>query len=63
MLKEPISRYSWTLWAYRWTPDTAGRVSVVCRATDGDGEVQTASIAPPHPAGSTGYHRLDVDVT
>ena len=31
MLKEPISRYSWTLWAYRWTPDTAGRVSVVCR--------------------------------
>jgi DMSO/TMAO reductase YedYZ molybdopterin-dependent catalytic subunit len=63
MLKEPIGRYSWTLWAYRWTPETNGRVSVVCRATDGDGEVQTASIAPPHPAGSTGYHRVDVDVT
>jgi hypothetical protein len=40
-----------------------GNVSVVCRATDGDGEVQTADRAAPHPAGSTGYHFLDVSVT
>ena len=62
MLKDPISRYSWTLWAYRWTPDTTGGVTVVCRATDGDGEVQTDDRAAPHPSGSTGYHFVDVTV-
>ncbi|MGH2754428.1 MAG: molybdopterin-dependent oxidoreductase, partial [Actinomycetota bacterium] len=63
MLKEPISRYSWTLWAYRWTPERDGTAMVVCRATDGDGEVQTSLTAPPHPAGSTGLHRLGVRVS
>jgi hypothetical protein len=32
------------------------------RATDGNGETQTASETPPHPSGATGYHTMDVTV-
>lgn len=63
MLREPVSTFSWTLWAYRWTPSRPGSTTVVCRATDGTGDVQTAEPAPPHPAGATGYHRVSVTVT
>jgi hypothetical protein len=35
---------------------------VQCRATDGEGNVQAIESAPPHPAGATGYHSLDVEV-
>ena len=62
-LKDPVSEVSWRLWAYRWTPDSAGESSVACRATDGDGVVQTADTMDPHPSGATGYHFVDVDVT
>lgn len=62
MLKEPISPYAWTQWAYPWTTDRSGSATLACRATDGTGEVQTADIAPPHPAGATGYHFRDVVV-
>jgi DMSO/TMAO reductase YedYZ molybdopterin-dependent catalytic subunit len=63
MLKEPISRYSWTLWAYRWTPERSGTAKVICRATDGEGELQTEQRAAPHPAGSTGWHSVEVAVS
>jgi DMSO/TMAO reductase YedYZ molybdopterin-dependent catalytic subunit len=62
MLKEPLSPYAWTQWAYRWTPAAAGSVTIACRATDGKGEVQTPNIAPPHPSGATGFHFRDVTV-
>jgi DMSO/TMAO reductase YedYZ molybdopterin-dependent catalytic subunit len=63
MLKQPVSRYAWTLWAYRWAPSQRGTVEVVARATDGTGEVQTDATAPPHPSGSTGLHRVSVKVS
>jgi DMSO/TMAO reductase YedYZ molybdopterin-dependent catalytic subunit len=62
-LKDPISEVSWRLWAYRWTPDSAGRVTIGCRATDGDGVTQTKEVANPHPSGASGYHFVDVEVT
>lgn len=61
-LKDPVSDLSWRLWAYRWTPERAGSVKVMCRATDGAGEVQAAERTEPHPAGAAGYHALEVEV-
>lgn len=63
MVKEPISSLSWRQWAYRWTPDGSGTVTVMCRAIDGSGDVQTAAPADPHPDGSSGYHRSVVVVS
>ncbi len=61
-LKEPLSPFAWTLWAYRWIPEGAGTTTVMCRATDGSGETQTASPAAPHPDGAAGYHTVSVVV-
>jgi hypothetical protein len=33
------------------------------RATDADGKLQTADVAPPMPDGATGYHSIDVKVS
>lgn len=63
MLKEAISELSWRLWAYRWTPASSGMTTVVCRATDGDGEVQTERLAEPHPDGASGYPTTEVAVS
>ena len=62
LLKDPIAPDCWTQWAYEWTPEGSGTVTVTCRATDGEGTVQAIESAPPHPAGATGYHSLDVEV-
>lgn len=61
-LKEPLGPYSWTLWALRWSPTQAGPVVLSCRASDGTGRVQDAAEQPPHPSGSTGLHRVPVEV-
>jgi len=54
-LKNPINERMWRFWAFRWTPTEAGDVEIVCRATDGDGSVQTRKVAEPHPSGASGY--------
>jgi DMSO/TMAO reductase YedYZ molybdopterin-dependent catalytic subunit len=61
-LRAPIGPLSWRQWAYRWIPECTGPAVIVSRATDGNGEVQTARGAPPHPAGATGYHSVTVEV-
>lgn len=62
-LKEEINSQTWRLWAHRWTPQSAGRTGVLCRATDGAGRLQTRGVAAPHPSGATGYHRLEIEIT
>ena len=62
VLRAPIGPLSWRQWALAWTPERSGTAEVVCRATDGQGRVQTAVTAPPHPAGATGLHRVGVEV-
>ena len=62
-LKRPAAADAWTLWAYRWTPERAGETTVAVRATDGDGNTQTATAADPHPSGATGYHTRVVRVS
>ncbi|MBA2311546.1 MAG: molybdopterin-dependent oxidoreductase [Actinobacteria bacterium] len=63
MMKDPVSPISWRLWAHRWAPEGAGSVRIMCRATDGDGIVQTARVAGPHPSGASGYHEVVAEVT
>jgi DMSO/TMAO reductase YedYZ molybdopterin-dependent catalytic subunit len=60
-LSAPISDATWVQWLYRWTaaPGTH-RLSV--RATDGTGEVQTASVSRPPPDGARGHHAINVQV-
>ena len=55
-IKEPLSPYTWVLWHKQWTPPGQGKHRVLVRATDGRGETQTSSYAPPAPSGSSGYH-------
>jgi DMSO/TMAO reductase YedYZ molybdopterin-dependent catalytic subunit len=61
-LRSAIGPLSWRQWIYRWTPERSGAVTVMCRATDGEGATQTENQVPPHPAGATGYHRVMVEV-
>jgi len=53
---------TWRQWVYRWdAPPGAHSLSV--RATDGEGETQTADRAAPFPDGATGHHAILVEVT
>ncbi len=47
---------TWVQWYVMWDA-TPGEHSIDVRATDGDGEVQTAEEAPVDPDGATGWHR------
>jgi DMSO/TMAO reductase YedYZ molybdopterin-dependent catalytic subunit len=52
---------TWRQWVFRW--DAApGSHTLAVRATDGDGETQTAGRVPPFPDGATGHHTILVDV-
>lgn len=61
-IKEPLSNYTWVLWATEWIPSAAGRYSIVVRAADKTGKVQTPEYQNAFPNGSTGYHRVDINV-
>jgi hypothetical protein len=52
---------SWRQWVYEWDA-RPGQYTLQVRATDGEGETQTAKQAPPHPSGASGYHTIDVTV-
>jgi DMSO/TMAO reductase YedYZ molybdopterin-dependent catalytic subunit len=62
ILKDPINERMWRFWAYRWTPSDAGEAQIVCRATDGDGAVQTMRETEPHPSGASGYPSRSISV-
>jgi DMSO/TMAO reductase YedYZ molybdopterin-dependent catalytic subunit len=53
---------TWRQWRYAWEA-LAGPHTITVRATDGDGVVQTSTVAPPFPSGATGLHQIDVTVT
>ena len=52
---------TWRQYVYDWDA-RPGNYTLQVRATDGDGETQTAKKAPPHPSGASGYHTIDVTV-
>ncbi|WP_454084231.1 molybdopterin-dependent oxidoreductase [Georgenia sp. Marseille-Q6866] len=52
---------SWRMWKLDWDAEP-GEHTLTVRATDGNGEVQTADLAPPVPDGSSGWHSVEVEV-
>jgi len=52
---------TWRQYIYDWEA-RPGQHTLQVRATDGEGETQTAKKAPPHPSGATGYHTVNVTV-
>jgi DMSO/TMAO reductase YedYZ molybdopterin-dependent catalytic subunit len=63
ILKKSLSRYSWVLWAYEWTPTGKGGVTIIVRAYDSAGTVQDPSAVQPFPNGASGYNSTQVTVT
>jgi hypothetical protein len=63
-LKPPLGPYTWVLWDFSWMPpaDVRGRITIVARATDGDGVLQTSEERDPYPDGATGFHRADIAI-
>jgi len=53
---------TWRQWAFRWSPTATGRSSIRCRATDGDGVIQTDERTEPLPNGASGHHQIVVFV-
>jgi DMSO/TMAO reductase YedYZ molybdopterin-dependent catalytic subunit len=52
---------TWRQWVFRWDA-TPGSHTLAVRATDGDGETQTADRIAPFPDGATGHHMISVEV-
>ncbi|MEW6638281.1 MAG: sulfite oxidase [Actinomycetota bacterium] len=53
---------TWRQYVYDWNA-TPGEYTLKVRATDGEGNTQTADESPPHPSGATGYHTVSVRVS
>jgi DMSO/TMAO reductase YedYZ molybdopterin-dependent catalytic subunit len=61
-LAKQLAIDTWRQWIYDWDAGP-GQYTLMVRATDGEGVTQTATQAPPHPSGATGYHTVGVTVT
>ena len=60
-LSTPISDATWVQWVHRWEATSGSHVLKV-RATDGEGEVQTADTSRPDPDGARGHHTISMRV-
>jgi hypothetical protein len=60
-LGEATNEHTWVQWRLVWDAP-AGEHVLRVRATDADGEIQTAEMAPPAPDGATGLHARRVVV-
>lgn len=61
-LADALASTTWRQWLYRWEA-TAGNHVLRVRASDADGEPQTADVAPPAPDGATGHHTIRIGVS
>lgn len=57
-----LSKDAWVFWTWQWRPQQTGRYTLACRMTNGVGEVQTGKIQGTVPKGSTGYHKVTIEV-
>jgi DMSO/TMAO reductase YedYZ molybdopterin-dependent catalytic subunit len=61
-LEPALGPATWVRWTYLWTPTRPGGYSILARALDGTGAIQTATARGPGPGGATGYARREVTV-
>ena len=61
-LELPSSPAAWNFWSYDWTVPAPGRYTMLVRATDGTGKIQTSLDQDPAPDGATGLHEITVTV-
>lgn len=62
VLGAPLSGASWVLWHYDWTVPKPGYYTLLVRAMDGGGRLQTSVEQDPAPDGATGWHAVTVIV-
>jgi DMSO/TMAO reductase YedYZ molybdopterin-dependent catalytic subunit len=60
-LSGQLSENTWVQWVLTWDAEP-GDHELAVRATDGNGEPQTAERAAPAPSGATGHHTIRVTV-
>ncbi|HEX6777702.1 MAG TPA: molybdopterin-dependent oxidoreductase [Ktedonobacterales bacterium] len=61
-LMPPLSDQSWVLWNWTWNPSARGAYTLIVRATDGTGALQTETPRGTVPNGATGYQHLPVQI-
>jgi DMSO/TMAO reductase YedYZ molybdopterin-dependent catalytic subunit len=61
-LDPPLSDQTWVLWHWTWQPATPGTYTLVVRAVDGTGALQSSVDSSIVPAGATGLHQVKVRV-
>ena len=65
-LKAPLSKWSWSLWRYDWTPAREGNFSIRVRAYDRSGKVQESGsllgrlLGGTYPDGARGIESIEV---
>ncbi|HEX6488326.1 MAG TPA: molybdopterin-dependent oxidoreductase [Candidatus Dormibacteraeota bacterium] len=59
-VQPPLSAFTWNLWRTTWHPTAEGGYTLVVRARDGSGALQTPSGAGSFPSGASGYHSVQV---
>jgi hypothetical protein len=61
-LETELSTFTWRRWRLPFTPETTGTVTAFVRATDGDGTLQTSTVAGTYPSGASGLQEISFDV-
>jgi DMSO/TMAO reductase YedYZ molybdopterin-dependent catalytic subunit len=61
-LEPPSSPYAWNFWSHDWAVPAPGRYTMLVRATDGMGKIQTSVEQDPAPEGATGLHEITMTV-
>jgi DMSO/TMAO reductase YedYZ molybdopterin-dependent catalytic subunit len=62
-IKDPLSPYTWVLWATELSVTTKGNYKIVVRATDKTGKIQTSEVRDPFPNGAMGYHLVNAQAS
>jgi DMSO/TMAO reductase YedYZ molybdopterin-dependent catalytic subunit len=61
-LQPPLSDQTWVFWNWTWRPTARGMYTILARATDGTGELQTQEKRGTVPNGATGWHEIKIVV-